>query len=251
MKAMEVIRSTNNQRIKYLRSLSGKKGRDTHSAYIAEGYNILKSAPANPKGELFIKESLAPKFLHLADKLSCPATLIADTLFDSVADTVNSGGVLAVFPQEVSKPISTDFVLLLDGIRDAGNAGTIVRTAVAMGVVDIVAIDSVDFYNPKTVRATMGGIFHINPVVADRGDISALLLDYHIAALDMSGTNLFGYTLPTAKFALAVGSETAGISPEVKAIAGDIISIPMPSGRAESLNAAVSASIALAVLMHG
>lgn len=248
---MDTIRSAQNQRVKLIKSLNDKKGRREHSSYIAEGYNMLKDMPKGMPCELYVRESDIEKYAAFIQERGLPCTALVDTVFDGVSGTVHSGGILGVIKMPEEKPISGNFVLVADGIRDAGNFGTIIRTAVAMGITDIVNIDGVDVYNPKTVRAAMGGVFHVNAIERDRREeISALLNGYRIAALDMAGHDLFHYSAPE-KLALVVGGEAQGVSEELMRLSDDILSIPMPGGRTESLNAAVSISIAIAVLTHG
>lgn len=246
----EVIKSTANSKIKRIRSLGDKKARSEAKCFILEGYNSIKDVPSYARVcEIYVKLSAQDKFADVCNRFSCPVFVTEDFVFDSITQTENASGILAVIEYPQENPLSGNIVIVCDGISDAGNMGTIIRTAAAMGIKDIVAVDSVDFYNPKTVRASMSGIFHVNLVTVAADELKELLDGYTVAALDMNGSDIYGY-LPNNKVALAVGSEAHGISKTTKELSEVILSVPMPSGNMESLNAAVSVGIALSVLTH-
>jgi TrmH family RNA methyltransferase len=244
----EMISSAQNAKIKLIRSLSDKKGRSESGLFVAEGINLIKDMQ-DKSASLFVRAGVAEKHKHLLENWTGETTLVADKVFDGISETVSSGGVLAVVPIPKSKPLSGRIVLLLDGISDPGNLGTILRTACALGVYDIIGAECADFYNPKTVRASMGGIFLANLLEAKREELPDLLRDYTVAALDMSGADVYGF-VPPARLALAVGNEAHGVSKTVSAISSYTLAVPMYGGGIESLNAAVSVSIALSAITH-
>ncbi len=245
----EKIVSTKNEKVKKLRSLSTKKGRQSNGVYLVEGYNIIKDMPLSVDVQgLFVRENMCDKYASLLTKWACGATILADFVFDSVCETVNSNGIMATVTLPEQGDIVGDFVVVADGISDAGNMGTIIRTAVAMGATDIMAVDSVDIFNPKVVRSTMGGLFDINIITATHADCTNLLKQHTVVALDMAGENIFDYSVP-AKIAVVVGNEAKGVSEQLKTVSQTILSIPM-YGKMESLNAGVSMGIALAVLAN-
>ncbi len=129
-------------------------------------------------------------------------------------------------------------VAVLDRISDPGNMGTIIRTCAACGVENVIAIDCVDQYSPKVIRASMGGIFALK-----------ILENHRVYALDMKGENLYTMEKFDLPFAIAVGNESKGLSKNFKEIS-KIISLPM-SGKIESLNAGVSMSVALYEIIYG
>lgn len=141
----------------------------------------------------------------------------------------------------------TGSAVILDGIRDPGNAGSIMRTALAAGVNDIYFVNSVDPYNPKTVKSSMSAVFHLNIFTAEKAqDVLPLFSGTDIVCADMDGENVFKTQRPE-KFALVIGNEGAGIREEFLAAAKKTVAIPMDK-RVESLNAAASAAILLYAL---
>ena len=132
---------------------------------------------------------------------------------------------------------------LLDGVSDPGNMGTIIRTCVACSVENILAINCVDAFSPKVVRASMGGIFRVDIIEKSRQEAVELLKNHQKLCLDMNGQSIYDLDEISHPFAIIVGNESQGVS-EIFKQNSKIISLPM-SGKIESLNAAVSMSIAL------
>lgn len=245
---MKEITSAQNGQIKLIRSIiADKKSRYENGLFVAEGSNLIKDMD-DKSGALFVRKGDWQKHSGIIDQWQGEITLVADGVFDSVADTVNSNGIIALVAIPKPQALSGGLVLVLDGIADPGNAGTIIRTACAMGIKDIIGIDSVDFYNPKTVRASMGGVFLANLIPANSDFIDNLARDYSIAILDMSGKDVYLYK-PPPRLALVVGGEAKGVSQAFRQHADTVLAVPM-YGKIESLNAAVSVSIALSVLTH-
>lgn len=175
---------------------------------------------------------------------------VADSLFESVSDTDNPQGVLAVLglKRESMKDaaLRDGIVVILDGIRDPGNMGTIIRTADAAGCAAVVVTNGcVDLFNPKVLRSTMGSVFHL-PVLHCGNTLEAvdicrrkgfLVCASHIeGSVDIYDADLSG------NVALVIGSEAEGVGDEVLDYSDMLIRIPM-AGRAESLNAAVAAAV--------
>ena len=243
------ISSKQNSRIKNLRSLlKDKKTRAEFGVYVAEGVNLVKDIPPEVTvKELYIQESKYEKLAFLEEKFSTETYIVKDEIFESISETVTPSGVIAVIKKNVfEKTLTEDFVLLLDGIMDAGNMGTIIRTATARGIKTVISVDGTDPYSPKSVRAAMGGTFYTNVIECSAIEAIELLTDYKIVALDMNGTDIFGYKM-NGKTALAVGSEAHGLSSILRDRADDIVAIPMKKG-VESLNAAMSIGIAMFII---
>lgn len=246
---MQRITSTDNSTVKLVRSLADKKARLASSLFVVEGVNIVGDMPAEAVKELYIKESRLSELMSVADKLGKQPVVVADIAFDKMADTVTSSGILAVAEIPEARVVSGNPVIVLDGVSDPGNVGTVIRTACAMGIRDVITVNSADAYSPKTVRSTMGGIFHVNIVPLSYAGARDALGGYEIAVLDMGGANVFDY-VPDGKVALVVGSEAHGVSKEFREAADRVLAIPMYGGKMESLNAGVSASIALATVVN-
>ena len=244
---MKIITSPQNEKIKVIRSLGDKKARAKHSLFIVEGVNLVSDMPLGFASELYIAQSKESTLLPIAEKLGIEPTLVADFVFEKLTDTVTSQGILAVCPIPKKREITSNVVMVLDGVSDAGNMGTIIRTAVAMGVEDFITINCVDPYSPKVVRSTMGGVYHANIVPFSYAGACDVLAEYKVAVLDMGGENVFDY-VPETPLALVVGSEAHGVSKEMRQRADKVLAIPMYGNKIESLNAGVSASIVLSAV---
>lgn len=244
---MKFITSSANDKVKLIRSLSDKKARAKHSLFVVEGVNLVSDMPQGYAKELYIAESKQNALLPIAEKLGIEATIVADFVFGKLSDTVNSQGILALCPLPKQREINGKVVMVLDGVSDAGNMGTIIRTAVAMGIEDFISINCVDAYSPKVVRSTMGGVYFANIVPFSYASACDALRNFKVAILDMGGENVYDFT-PTTPLALVVGSEAHGVSKEMRERADKVLAIPMYGGKIESLNAGVSASIVMSVV---
>ncbi|MFR1983987.1 MAG: TrmH family RNA methyltransferase [Christensenellaceae bacterium] len=146
-----------------------------------------------------------------------------------------------------TEPLSAEeSCLLLDGVSDPGNMGAIIRTANAAGYGEIYLVGCTDPYSPKSVRASMSGIFFVKIYTGTREAVLEALSGLPILAADMDGENIFSFR-PPEKFALAIGNEANGISEEVFRKAQHKLKIPMRAAQ-ESLNAGIAAGIAMYLL---
>ena len=248
-----VITARSNERVKFLRRLiNDKKERQESGLYVAEGVTLLSSVPENcAVKSFFIRASAETKVSEIVNRFSAAETIVlSDDVYDSVSDTVTPSGITAVIERPGSCEIKGNLILVLDGVSDAGNVGTIVRTAVARGISDVVLVHScADPYSPKAVRASMGGIFKIN-VIERAENAEELLAGYKVITLDMGGENIFEFE-PKGKIALVVGNEAHGVSEEIRNLADATVAIPMKEDGVESLNAAVAAGIAMYLIGKG
>ena len=241
---MEVITSISNSHVQALRALYSKKGRDESARYVLEGVNIVKDIPdAQRVLAYYVAESKHAELSYVCKDGSAPVYVLADDLMRRVADTVTPSGVVAVLPIPTAGEgwRTAAKLLVLDGVSDPGNVGTILRTAIAAGYPDVLLLGGADPYSPKVTRASMGAIYRLNvyagaPVRPDE-------LTQTVYLLDMDGTSVFG-VVPDLPYALVVGSEAKGASDALRARADMVVSIPM-SGGIESLNAAVAAAIGM------
>ena len=244
------ITSISNEKVRFFRSLRDASGRKENGCFLVEGANSIKDIPANEEiVSFFVKESKVETFREIISGRNAETIVLSDDLFDRVSDTVTPIGIAAVVRKRVNadiSDISAEKVIVLDHVSDAGNVGAILRTAVAAGYTAAIFIGGADPYSPKAVRASMSAIFKLRLYFCD---INAFLCSkninlYDIIILDMQGEDIFRFA-PRGRYALVVGNEAHGVSDELKRV-GKKVSIPMQS--MESLNAAVSAGIAMYVI---
>lgn len=180
-----------------------------------------------------------------------PSTLVSENELERISGFKTPSQVLAVVDKktEIIEEETGNCVIALDEVRDPGNLGTIIRTAEWFGFQDILLSPGcVDPFNPKVLQASMGAFFRVNLKTID---LSAHLINlknkgYRVIITSLDGENLFMQALPE-KIALVIGSESHGISDEIKALADLSVLIP-GAGESESLNAAVAAGISMAHL---
>lgn len=235
-----VYSSKQNSLIKKIASLKDKKGRREHGLYITEGVKTVNEAVKSNQDILYIV-GVEKRLLEIVSS-SAEIITVTEEVFSYLSDETTPQGVLAVIKTpsfKVQAPMGN--ALILDGVSDPGNMGTIIRTAAAAGYKDVYLINCTDPYAPKAVRSSMSGIFFVNIYKGDYDEVFSALDGYAILAADMKGENLFEYT-PPKNYAIAIGNEANGLSMEVKSKAFKTLSIPM-SENSESLNAAVAASL--------
>ena len=239
------ITSRSNKTAKLISSLSMKKYRDESGLFVIEGRravnDVLAAAPHLVK-EVITVPSLADEYPG--------ATVFSEELLGSVCETVNGQGVALIAEKPVCEPSDSEYALLLDGVRDPGNLGTLIRTACAAGYNDVYLKDCADAYSGKTVRSTMSAIVKVRLIRADASSSVAIKKrGYTLIGADMDGENVFGYDAPSGKVCLVIGGEANGISDEVMRECDATVSIPM-SGNIESLNAAVSGAVLMYELLR-
>ncbi|MBO4898017.1 MAG: RNA methyltransferase [Clostridia bacterium] len=239
------ITSTDNARIKYLNSLKKKSVRDREKCVFLEGENLCRDS-ARFGAELtavFVSESYTSEIPPCEEVFE-----LSERVFLKVAETQTPQGIIAVakMPELSIEDIKETALILCDDVRDPGNMGTIIRTAHAVGASVALFGNCVDIYNLKTVRSSMGSVFAAKCVQCDTDDIKALKSrGYKLFSgmLHKDSKNLYDMNLQ-GNVILAVGNEANGIGNEISALSDAFVTIPMPGG-AESLNAAVSASVML------
>lgn len=243
-----IITSKSNKTVSFINSLKNKKTRKESGLYIVEGKKMLREAFAAKKN---VKTVVLSESAHI-DFSTGDAEIItiSDGVFSYLSDEVTPQGVLGVVArdEEFSSQIG-DVSILLDGLQDPGNMGTIIRSAVAVGVKDIFAVNCCDPYSPKAVRSSMSGIFHVNIRNCDFSAAKNLLGDIPLIVADMRGESVFSFN-PPQKYCLVVGNEGNGVSEEARLSAKYTVKIPM-SKNSESLNAAISLAVTLYELTEG
>jgi RNA methyltransferase, TrmH family len=240
------------------RDLTRRKARERDHLFVAEGLRAVEELARSP---LEITGVLAGPQLaehergrRLREQLAARGTVLSDVSereFASAAGTESPQGVLAVAPVPpwsladlVGR--STLRLVVLDALQDPGNVGTILRTAAALGADATIALPgTVDVWNAKVVRSAMGAHFRNPAFHVSWEELLDMLTSEQVAlwGADARGVPLAGGRAP-GRLALAVGNEGGGLSPQVRAQATHLVSLPLAGG-AESLNVAVAAGILL------
>lgn len=247
MVRIQTVTSAANPLVKELRAVSVRGGLTRDGFAIAEGFHLLEEAVRSGVeiGRVVVAEGAAKRLRDVPVEV----TALPDKLFTTLTSTESSQGVMTlVRPPEADRERmfrAQALVVILDGIQDPGNAGTIVRSAEAFGATGVVFLKgTVSPWNPKTLRGAAGSLFR---VPAETG----LTAEEAVRLVGERGLRLFaampgGDNLEAADFgvpcAITIGSEGAGVCEEIRRAA---TSVSIPTTGVESLNAAVSASIIL------
>ena len=260
-----MLTSVHNPRVREVRTLLDKRrAREEARRFVVEGVRLVEAAldaGVVPQVAFFTADlAEGPRGAALLARLRAAGETVevSPAVLRALSDTETPQGVVAVAPFPRTKdqgprtkehhPLPTThhpLFLVVDGVRDPGNLGTLLRSAAAVGVEAVLlAPGTVDLYNPKTVRAGMGAHFQVAALSVDWETIRARLagLAIRFAAAD-APTAYFSvdWTTPAA---LVVGGEAEGVSSAARAIASASVSIPMQPG-VESLNAAIAATVIL------
>ncbi|MFA6426848.1 MAG: RNA methyltransferase [Candidatus Magasanikbacteria bacterium] len=246
--------------IKHLNQLQQKKYRREFKEFVVEGIKGVEEAlTADAEVILAVVEGIRrdeediQKIIKLLNIKSIPIEFCGRKEVDEIKTTDTFPGMLIVIsqPEFYLEDLVEGPIICLDGVKDPGNLGTIIRTADWFGVKNILlSEDSVDPYNEKVVRSTMGSIFHLNIFESDHlvNSIVKLKNDfgYKVKALDTKGKNI-DTLKPVKKTVYLFGSESHGIRSELDELVDERYTIP-GGGEAESLNVAVSAGILMSYL---
>ncbi len=239
--------------IKYLKSLSKKKYRKENSQFIVEGLRSIKELiESNYTIEkIWTTENFLSNHPDLKEKIMLlDYELINQNDLCYILNTKSPQDIMALVPIKISNNVInvSRKSLILDNISDPGNMGTLLRTAAWYGIDNVFCSrNSVDIYNPKVVRSSMGAHFHIgNLLQVNIMDIIEQIKSNEgkLIAATLDGSPHKNFNLSYDNWGLVLGSEAHGIRDEIIQISDDSISIP-PSGKIESLNVAVAGSIIL------
>lgn len=238
-----IISSKSNPLIKKISSLAEKKYRRQYGLFIVESIKAVDEclSSGSEVEEIICTENLSERYPT--------ATVVTDELFERISTEKSPQGVLAAVKMPQKKLCAPQgCCLLLDRLQDPGNIGTIIRTANAAGYTDIYLVNCADAYSAKAVRASMGGVFYVNLYEGSYDEVFGVLQDVPLISADMSGENVFEFRVPE-KFCLCIGNEGGGISETVENKSAYKVKIPMRE-TCESLNAGVSAAIAMYILKN-
>lgn len=245
----DMITSRSNPLVTYVRKLNSKRAfRRAENAFAAEGPKLLAEAL---RWEARVETVLAAPGVTLPELPAGTRVVeLPDRLLACVADTETPQGIVFVCkgkPLAMPERLEGRRWLVLDGVQDPGNVGTVWRTADAFGADGLLLCNGcADPWNPKTVRATMGAVFRLPAYEGTLADaarrLAAASVPLYAAALKEDTRDIRDVPLSTA--AVVIGSEGRGVSDEALSLCQKTVKIPMRA-RCESLNAAVAASVAL------
>ncbi|MCL2408548.1 MAG: RNA methyltransferase [Oscillospiraceae bacterium] len=241
---MELITSRKNPLCVHVKKLGANRAyRQERGEFLCDGAKLLEEAI---KSNADITAVFTTADIHLPKGVRIFRA--AQELLDSLSPLKNAQDVLFTCKMPEPSAFTPDSAsagthILLDGIQDPGNLGTIIRTANAFGISSVILLDGcADLYSPKTIRASMGAIFRQHVYYTNVSELKAFSnrSSLEIVGTTLEGADVSGISLKNA--IIAIGSEGQGLSAPVLSMCRELVSIPMSQG-CESLNAAVAASI--------
>ena len=255
-----MITSSANSRVKQVIQWQTKaKERKKAGVFLTEGFKMYEEAPLESILEVYVAESalaslekMDAKEEKMAEKLKKTGyEVVADSLFKKMADTQTPQGILCVVKQpeyRLEEILKQDrpLLMILENLQDPGNLGTIIRTGEGAGVTGVImTAKTVDIFNPKVIRATMGSVFRVPFLyVEDMEDTLKKLKEKGIRAYaaHLAGREYYDSFSFTGGTAFLIGNEGNGLEKKTADLADSYLKIPM-EGKVESLNAAIAASL--------
>ncbi|MGN0298299.1 MAG: TrmH family RNA methyltransferase [Lachnospiraceae bacterium] len=249
---MDKITTSNHSKVRYVMQLQKKsKTRREESMFIVEGPKMFQELPKERMVMCFVSESFAKKQENLSLLKDISYEVVKDSVFEDMSDTKTPQGILAVAKQfsytlDSMLQRKDAHLLILETIQDPGNLGTMIRAGEAAGITGVIMNrETVDIYNPKTIRSTMGSLYRVPFYCTDS-------LEETIQAVKAAGISTYAAHLSAAQSydgmdyrkptAFLIGNEANGLSDSIAQLASAYIKIPM-KGHSESLNAAIAASV--------
>lgn len=253
---MKVISSKDNDFIKHIRKLKDKKYRDICNEFIVEGIKLIEEAiqeKAKIK-KIIVCENTTKTYeistqtrLEIA-KYEC--IYVSEKIFNTITQVKNPQGIMAIIEKKANEneiDYKQDIIVVLDGIQDPGNLGTILRTVDSIGLNQIiVSKETVDAYCPKVVRSTMGAIFRVKVIETENlvNTIKSIKKHHFKLIVTSLQTKKSIYDINYNKKIIVIGNEGNGVSNEIQEMSDEKVKIPM-IGKTESLNASVATGIVL------
>jgi len=249
-----MITSLKNDKVRYVRALQGRRRvRQREHRFVFEGVRLIEEAvrAGVPPAYVFYTEPAEAderggRLLEALYEMNVTCYTVSEPVMDACSDTETSQGILAVFPiPNLSRPEHPTLTLILDRVRDPGNLGTTLRTALAAGVEQVLLTPgTVDVSNPKVVRAAMGAFLRL-PVAALRWEaITEAVTGSDVWLATADGETDYTAADWTRPVTLIVGGEASGAGERARALARGQVSIQMAAG-VESLNTAVATAVIL------
>lgn len=264
MEALERITSSTNAKLKLAAKLHIPKYRKENHLFVTEGIRLIEMAAAAQwplsfalASDSVLKNQRAVEVIEQLQERNCPVYQVSDELYKKAADTVTPQGLLLVMGQRIftwqeilnSSPDNAPLIAVLDGVQDPGNAGTIIRSADALGCSGVVCLDgTTDIFADKAVRSSMGSLFNL-PIL-DHVHVEEFLeacrdneVRIFASALDEHTVRHYAVDYNSGS-AIVFGNEGNGVSQHILEAADQRVFIPM-YGKAESLNVGAAAAIIL------
>ena len=253
-----MITSHANKSVKEIIQLVQKaKARKERRLFVVEGIKMFLEAPVDKIGQVYVSESFEKQMTDTCqeklDTLSLSYEVVIDDIFRKMSDTKTPQGILCVLKQqryriEEMLAVPNPLLVLLEDIQDPGNLGTIFRSGEGAGITGVImSKNTVDIYNPKTIRSTMGAIYRMPFLYTP--DIGGTIEELHRKNITVYAAHLQGakdydmYDYRTGA-AFLIGNEANGLRKETTEKADIAVKIPM-AGQVESLNAAIASSVLL------
>ena len=249
---ISMIESTANKQVKNLTQLIKKaKVRRETQTFVVEGIRMFREVPKERLVQTYVSESFLEKPENQEALKDIRYEVMTDKVFATVSDTQTPQGILCIVRQkeyaleEILKK-EHPFLMILENLQDPGNLGTIFRTAEGAGVDGIImSSDTVDIYNPKTVRSTMGSLYRM-PFSYEK-DLRSVVerikeKKVSVYAAHLKGEHSYYLEDYRSGCAFLIGNEGNGLTDELAELADTYVRIPM-EGQVESLNAAIAAAV--------
>jgi TrmH family RNA methyltransferase len=249
-----MITSLQNDKVRYVRALQGRRrARRRERRFVFEGVRLVEEAVrAGVRPALVfytarkVAEARGSRLLASLREMDAPCYAVSEPVMAACSDTETPQGILAVVPiPTLPRPRRPTLTLVLDRIRDPGNLGTILRTALAAGVKQVLLTPgTVDATNPKVVRAAMGAHLHLPVVALGWEAIAEAVAGCDVWLAEADGNTRYTAVDWTRPVVLIVGGEATGAGKRARVLASGRVSIPM-AAEVESLNTAVATAAIL------
>lgn len=244
---IDMIHLTNIE-IKYLKKLKDKKYRKSEGLFLVEGSKLCEEVLLS---KYDIKYTITSNEFKYNDY---PNVCVVDySVIEAISTTSTPQDIVCVvYIPHHKNEIPKGNSLILDGLQDPGNIGTLIRSAIAFNFNDIYFIDCPDIYSEKVVRGSMGGIFKVNAHIVTREEFVGLkskICDILLSTA-LNGEELTQKYLPNVRIGVIIGNEGNGVSAELISASDKIITLPM-ANKVESLNAGVAGSIMMFEIFKG
>jgi TrmH family RNA methyltransferase len=249
-----MITSTSSSQVKHVVQLQKKaKFRKESMEFVVEGIKMVQEVPMNRVVKVYASETFYANQKEYIDDLGIEdykIEIVSDSVFMQMSDTKTPQGVLAIIKMMeygLTDMINKDALLIIvENLQDPGNLGTIIRMGEGAGVTGIVmSANTVDIYNPKTIRSTMGSIYRVPFIYLENFDDGLRMIKNSgvtIYAAHLDGKNDYSQENYLKPSAFLIGNEGNGLTREATQQADKLIRIPM-EGQVESLNAAIACTI--------